>query len=210
MLDLLAIEPGMRVLEIGTGSGWNAALLGRLVGPGGEVVSIDIDAELVERARPRLGAAGAGNVEVRAADGALGAPDRAPFDRVLATVGCDDVSPAWLGQLRPDGRVLVPLHHAGMDPLVELRPTAGGGGRGCFRGIAWFVPVQGDLAAATSERARWRLPPEVQDELQRTRGGGDRFAVELVPAHDAPAPAAGDLARLARRHHVEIVRHAIR
>lgn len=113
MLTQAAVEPGMRVLEVGTGTGYNAALLGHLVGPTGQVVSVDVDADLVENARVHLKQAGAGNVRVRCADGALGAPDLAPFDRIVATVGAHRLPIAWLEQLVPGGALVVPMRVVG-------------------------------------------------------------------------------------------------
>jgi protein-L-isoaspartate(D-aspartate) O-methyltransferase len=109
MLDQLAVAPGHRVLEIGTGSGYNAALLAHLVGPDGAVVSVDIDPRVVARATVALRAAGHPDVHVVCADGADGYPAAAPYDRIIATVGVWDVAPAWLDQLTPEGRLVVPL-----------------------------------------------------------------------------------------------------
>lgn len=109
MLAQLGLEPGQRVLEIGTGTGYNAALIAHIVGPRGRVISVDIDAELIAVARAQLAAAGRTEVELRCADGALGAPDMAPFDRIIVTVGAWDLLPAWREQLAPGGRIVVPL-----------------------------------------------------------------------------------------------------
>src|SRR5271165_6822939 len=96
MLDQLGLQPGHRVLEIGTGTGYNAAVMSAIVGPAGEVVSIDIDPELTQRARSGLFAAGYGRVSVRCADGGFGFPESAPFDRIIVTAGAWDIAPAWL------------------------------------------------------------------------------------------------------------------
>jgi protein-L-isoaspartate(D-aspartate) O-methyltransferase len=109
MLAQLAIEPGHRVLEIGAGTGYNAALLRELVGAGGMVVTIDIDAEVAGWARERLARAGYDDVRVKCADGADGWPDAAPYDRIELTVGADDIAPAWVEQLREGGVLVVPL-----------------------------------------------------------------------------------------------------
>lgn len=109
MLAQLGLAPGQRVLEIGAGTGYNAALMAQLVGPDGRVVSIDLDADLVEAARRHLDAAGVSGVELRTGDGALGAPDAAPFDRIIVTVGVWDLLPAWRDQLAPAGRIVLPL-----------------------------------------------------------------------------------------------------
>ena len=109
MLEQLDVLPGQRVLEIGAGTGYNAALLGRLVGPAGRVVTVDLDDDIVEAARLHLAAAGAFNVEVAAGDGAEGFAGGAPYDRVILTVGAWDIAPAWREQLRPGGRLVLPL-----------------------------------------------------------------------------------------------------
>jgi protein-L-isoaspartate(D-aspartate) O-methyltransferase len=113
MLEQAALEPGMRVLELGAGTGYNAALLGHLVGPTGSVTTIDVDQDLVEGAQARLKENGAANVTVVLGDGALGHPDAAPFDRIIATVGCHDVPRAWVDQLAPGGRLIAPVRIAG-------------------------------------------------------------------------------------------------
>jgi protein-L-isoaspartate(D-aspartate) O-methyltransferase len=109
MLEQLDVAPGMRVLEIGAGTGYNAALLGHLVGDGGEVVSIDLDPVMVAEAQEHLRTAGLSNVRVLAADGWLGAPGGGGFDRIIATVGVWEVSPHWFDQLRPGGVLVLPL-----------------------------------------------------------------------------------------------------
>ncbi|GAA3082143.1 methyltransferase, FxLD system [Streptosporangium carneum] len=120
MLDQLGVEPGQRVLEIGAGTGYNAALLAHLVGPRGRVVSVDIDADLVRRAREHLAEAGHPEVEVVCGDGAEGFAPAAPYDRVIATVGVWDLAPAWLDQLGPGGRVVAPLDLCGVQRSVAL------------------------------------------------------------------------------------------
>ena len=109
MLDQLGLAPGHRVLEIGAGTGYNAALMAHLVGPSGTVVSVDIDPEVAQRARENLAAAGYPDVTVVCADGAEGYAEAAPYDRIIATVGVWDLAPAWLDQLASLGRVVVPL-----------------------------------------------------------------------------------------------------
>jgi protein-L-isoaspartate(D-aspartate) O-methyltransferase len=110
MLEVLDVGAGQRVLEIGAGTGYNAALLAELVGPGGRVVTIDIDQDIVDDAIANLGAAGRlDRVRVHCGDGGFGLPEEAPFDRVLVTVGAWDVPPAWVEQLVVGGRLVVPL-----------------------------------------------------------------------------------------------------
>jgi protein-L-isoaspartate(D-aspartate) O-methyltransferase len=109
MLEQLDVRPGQRVLEIGAGTGYNAALLAHLVGPTGRVVTVDIDADTVESARQHLDAAGFEQVQVVCGDGGLGHPPGAPYDRIILTVGAWDIAPAWTEQLRADGRLVLPL-----------------------------------------------------------------------------------------------------
>lgn len=124
MLEQLAPAPGHRVLEVGAGTGYNAALLARLVGPAGRVVSVDIDGELVELAARHLERAGITGVDLRVGDGALGVPDAAPYDRIVLTVGSWDIRPEWVAQLVPGGRLLLPLTVRGSQLSVafDLRP----------------------------------------------------------------------------------------
>lgn len=115
MLNQLDPQPGDQVLEIGAGSGYNAALLAHLVAPGGQVTSIEIDSDVAAAARTNLARAGVEGVVVRTGDGWLGAPDQAPFDRIEATVSVWDLAPAWTQQLTPSGTLVAPLGlHAGL------------------------------------------------------------------------------------------------
>jgi protein-L-isoaspartate(D-aspartate) O-methyltransferase len=109
MLEQLALEPGQRVLEIGAGTGYNAALIAHLVGNGGQVVTIDIDEDVVGVARQHLAAAGFDRVDVRCADGGYGYPGGAPFDRIILTASAWDITPAWFEQLALGGRLVLPL-----------------------------------------------------------------------------------------------------
>lgn len=108
MLDQLEAQPGERILELGAGTGYNAGLLAHLVGKNGHVTTLDVDDDLVEGARTHLAAAGITNVEAVTRDGALGYAEAAPYDRIIATVGAHGVPHAWLQQLAPGGRLLVP------------------------------------------------------------------------------------------------------
>jgi protein-L-isoaspartate(D-aspartate) O-methyltransferase len=108
MLDQLEAQPGDRILELGAGTGYNAALLAYLVGGTGHVTTIDVDDDLVEGARAHLAAAGFTNVAGLTRDGAVGHAEGAPYDRIIATVGAHGVPHAWLDQLAPGGRLVVP------------------------------------------------------------------------------------------------------
>ena len=147
MLDQLTLAPGQRVLEIGAGTGYNAALMRHIVGPSGTVVSVDIDADLADRAREHLASAGYPDVTVVAADGAEGYPPGAPYDRVIATVGVSDLAPAWLHQAGPGARIVVPLDVRGSQLAVAFG-RSGSGGHWVSRSIApcGFMRMRGSLA----------------------------------------------------------------
>ena len=147
MLDQLTLAPGQRVLEIGAGTGYNAALMRHIVGPSGTVVSVDIEADLVDRAREHLASAGYPDVTVVAADGADGYPPGAPYDRVIATVGVSDLAPAWLHQAGPGARIVVPLDVRGSQLAVAFG-RYGTGGHWVSRSIApcGFMRMRGSLA----------------------------------------------------------------
>jgi protein-L-isoaspartate(D-aspartate) O-methyltransferase len=113
MLDQLDVQPGNRILEIGAGTGYNAALLAELTGPDGDVTTIDIDSEVTAQARGALDATGYHHVRVVTADGQTGDPDDAPYDRIIVTVGPWDIPPAWRQQLTVGGRLVVPLRWRG-------------------------------------------------------------------------------------------------
>ena len=125
MLDQLGLEPGQRVLEIGAGTGYNAALMKYLVGPSGSVITVDLDQDVAREAAAHLAAAGYPEVTVVAGDGAEGHPAGAPYDRVIATVGVSDLAPAWLGQLGPGGRIVVPLDLRGSQRSIAFERADG-------------------------------------------------------------------------------------
>jgi protein-L-isoaspartate(D-aspartate) O-methyltransferase len=118
MTTQLALKPHHRVLEIGTGSGYQAAVLSRLAR---EVVSIERYRTLADQARERLKAAGYDNVEVIAGDGLLGCEARAPFDRIIVTAAAEEVPAALVEQLAEDGVMVLPLGpHNGPQHIVKL------------------------------------------------------------------------------------------
>lgn len=106
MLGLLDLRPGMRVLEIGTGSSYSTALLARAVGSSGCVVSIDVDAALAQRARSLHRQAGHDNVTVHVGDGFTGWPEGAPYDRVIAWATPPWLPRAWVEQAASDAMIL--------------------------------------------------------------------------------------------------------
>jgi protein-L-isoaspartate(D-aspartate) O-methyltransferase len=117
MLEDLNLAPGLRVLEIGAGTGYNAALLAHVVG---KVISLDVDQEVLADARRHLVAFPDRDVQLVHADGRLGYPDAAPFDRVMVTAATDDLEPAWLAQVRTGGILQAPLDLApGLASIVQ-------------------------------------------------------------------------------------------
>ncbi len=108
MLEQLQVAPEMRVLEIGTGTGYNAALLAHLTGDPGRLWTVDVTEEFCAEAREHLRAAGAEGVHVICADGWSGWPEAAPYDRVIVTASAHDIALAWVSQLRDGGLLVVP------------------------------------------------------------------------------------------------------
>lgn len=181
MLAQLGLSPGHRVLEIGAGTGYNAALISEITRPSGRVVSVDIDPEVAQEARDHLAAAGYPDVTVLAADGAGGAGRHAPFDRLIATVGVADLSPAWLSQVTPDGRIVVPLDVRGAQLSVAFERAADG--HWASRSVApcGFMRMRGAQADPTRvtqlDAGLWLALPE------------EREVAPLPPLADPP-PAA--------------------
>lgn len=109
MLDQARLAPGHNVLEVGTATGYNAALMQHIVGPQGHVTTVELEPDLARQAVLNLQRAVMSQVRVVQGDGFLGYAPRAAYDCIMATVGIWDVSPAWLQQLKPEGRLVVPL-----------------------------------------------------------------------------------------------------
>jgi protein-L-isoaspartate(D-aspartate) O-methyltransferase len=149
MLEQLGVAAGQRVLEIGTGTGYNAALMSRLVGPEGSVVTVDIDPDLAERARANLGAAGYRDVIVICGDGGFGAREFAPYDRIIVTAGASDLAPEWLAQLGPGGRIALPLSLRGIQLCIALDRSGGLSWRSSSACRCGFIRMAGSCAAVT-------------------------------------------------------------
>jgi protein-L-isoaspartate(D-aspartate) O-methyltransferase len=158
MTELLRLSPGMHVLEIGTGSGYQAAVLARL---GCSVVSVERHAPLADAARDRLEALGLGGVRVVIGDGSVGRPEDAPFDAIIVTAAAPAVPPLLPGQLSDGGRLVVPVGPARRQELTLVtRHGHEYETRDC--GACIFVPLLGtdgftEAAAARRKWPGWRL-----------------------------------------------------
>ncbi|WP_439948108.1 methyltransferase domain-containing protein [Streptomyces sp. BBFR109] len=175
MLAELRVTDGDRVLEIGAGTGYNAALLARRLGDDDLVTSVDLEPEITETARTHLAAAGYRPVVVTG-DGARGVPERAPFDRIIATCELPAVPRAWLAQSVPGARVLLPIA-TGL-AVLTVRDAAHAEGR-FLDTPAYFVPLRGGGEAEAPPPSLAGLPAHArEDELFRfllalTRGRTD-------------------------------------
>ncbi len=142
MLGQAGPRPGQRVLEVGSG-GYNAALIAEVVGPDGEVTTVDIDPDITARARGLLDANGYERVRVVTADAAHGVEEGAPYDAIIVTAGAWDIPPAWVEQLTEGGRLVVPFR------IHDLTRSIGfvehdGVLRSTSALICGFVPIQGE------------------------------------------------------------------
>lgn len=178
LLDWLAPEPGHRVLDIGTGTGFTAALLTHLTGDAGEVTSVEIDPAVAERAAKNLATAGH-EPHLVVGDGALGCPERAPFDRVHVTCGVRRVPYAWVEQTRPGGVIVAPYcPNFGLNHALRLVVTSDGTAYGRFPGFASYMMMRSQRAAP------WHSD----------NGNGHRSTTRVDPRTIRFAPAGADLA----------------
>lgn len=177
MIRALQLEPGMRVLEIGTGTGWNAACLAAL---GTEVVSVEIDAAVAEQARTNLQAAGCGQVTVVTGDGERGAAGYAPYDRVMATAAAKDIPYAWVEQCRDGALIVAPYTGEGHRWALLVLTVSGGIAAGGVTGTASFMPLRGQGLSQIEQAAL-----ECHDDLRVEVGpSGQR----LIYSPDRPRP----------------------
>jgi protein-L-isoaspartate(D-aspartate) O-methyltransferase len=139
MLEDLRLEPGLKTLEIGTGTGYNAALLAYAVG---RVLSLEVDRRVLAEAAEHLQAFPDRRIELRHGDGRLGCPDEAPFARILVTAAALDLEPAWLEQLADHGLLLVPLDVAPGLGYLLCGSCRGGVFHGRLTRPAYFMPLR--------------------------------------------------------------------
>jgi protein-L-isoaspartate(D-aspartate) O-methyltransferase len=181
MTEALALEPTDRVLEIGTGSGYAAAVLAHIAK---QVYTIERHAELADVARDRLGRLGYANAEVRCADGTLGWNEHAPFDAIIVAAGGPDVPPALLDQLAIGGRLVIPVGSGRAQELVRVTRVNKTEYRREDLGAVQFVPLIGAQG--------WQERPE---DAQTRRGVLPRRKPGplVAPAPAARAPAVAKL-----------------
>jgi protein-L-isoaspartate(D-aspartate) O-methyltransferase len=161
MLELLALSPGNRVLEIGTGSGYNAALIAWLVGSEGSVTTIDLDEELVARANATLTELGYRNVTVAAGDGGLPVAQSGAYDRIIVTARGDDVAAAWWESLADGGRIVLPLRIEGAgEYAVGFKRDEHGRLRSVGIYPCAFIALRGDPATPRGGDIFYRRPIE--------------------------------------------------
>jgi protein-L-isoaspartate(D-aspartate) O-methyltransferase len=122
MLELLDVGPEARVLEVGTGLGYQAAVMADM---GAEVFSVEVVEEFAEAAKARFGVLGY-EIEVRVGDGSRGWLEHAPFDRILVTAAAEEVPEALVDQLEPGGRIVIPIGGKEVQQLSVIEKSAGG------------------------------------------------------------------------------------
>lgn len=166
MLDDLKLTHGLKVLEVGTGSGWNAGLIAFAVADDSLAYSIDLQKDLIEKARRHLHSVGFNHVNLRAGDGGFGW-DGETFDRIIVTVGSPDIPPAWTESLTEDGILVMPLKTGSVgDPILQLhkrdRKLTGK-----FTRWAGFMNLQGDFRYSAEDVLEPPWDPVVEALLQK-------------------------------------------
>lgn len=179
MLQQLQVKSGMNLLEIGAGTGFNAGLLSQLVGRSGRVTTIDIDQDIVENAQAHLDAAGVTNVTVIQADGINGYAPHAPYDRIILTVSAADIAPAWVDQLKENGRLLLPLALNGPQKSIAFKKEKRDGRLHTLSiENCGFMPLRGTMA--NQKEQIFKLAESDNGELSLLTHSPERFDVATL------------------------------
>ena len=190
ILELLNLGPGGRIMEIGAGSGYTSSLAAHIVGESGQVITIDIEEELVKNVNTAFEAVGLHWAKAICCDGVLGYPEGSPYDLIFMTTGVWDISPAWWEQLKPGGRLFIPLYLRGnCEKIIEFEQSDK-----CLIGLlrqdTQFSPMRGNLE---SPGDRFDVGPKAEDYLyvwidDRSTNGVAKVIFQLLmePSKDWP------------------------
>lgn len=143
MTHALELNKGEKVFEIGTGSGYQAAIIAKIIGPKGKVITTEVVPELVHFAKQNLRKAGITNVTVLEEDGSKGMPSEAPFDKIIITAACREFPQELLNQLKPDGIIIGPVGNAQEQEMIRGRKDKNGHLELEFLGPFLFTPMYG-------------------------------------------------------------------
>lgn len=150
MLRQLDLKPGHNVLEIGTGTGYNAALMQYIVGDKGKVTTVEIDAQVAEQARANLQRAAMSRVQVVEGDGAVGYAPRANYDRIIVTAGIWDVPRTWVRQMKPKSILVAPIWMDGFEVSAAFTLQPDGTLSSSDNRLCWFIRLRGRASGPES------------------------------------------------------------
>ena len=143
MTHALELKPGEKVFEIGTGSGYQAAIIAKIVGPKGKVITTEVVPELVHFAKQNLKKSKINNVIILEEDGSKGMPSEAPFDKIIITAACREFPKELLEQLKPEGIIIGPVGNAQEQEMVRGIKDRNGHLELDFLGPFLFTPMYG-------------------------------------------------------------------
>lgn len=181
MLEQLRLRRGHNVMEIGTGTGYNAAIMQHIVGDEGRVTTIELDIDVARQAEANLQRALMRQILVVNRDGAQGYPPRASYDRILVTAGIWDVTRAWVQQLKPDGILVAPLWLDAFQVSAAFRPQRDGTLYSSDNRPCGFVPLRGGAAGPQGLMQIGNAGLFLNGDVT----GLDSAAIDSLLAHDA-------------------------